>query len=144
MIFLEIDDPHRVAVFFNPSMKQLVPLFSKDEAERILKMVTELFPPNYRIPRSSHSTISEFAEFEFVPDNAAVADSAQGEIEAYLSYQPPPPGQDILQFWSSQEITLPRLALIYPSPRQTLRLNGCFHMLEIFSVKNVLGWVHRN
>ena len=60
------------------------PLFSKQEAERIFKMVKELVPLNDRVPRigDSNSTASEFAEFECVSDNASIADSAHGEVDA--------------------------------------------------------------
>ena len=50
-------------------------------------MVKELVPLNDRVPRigDSNSTASEFAEFECVSDNASIADSAHGEVDAYLS-----------------------------------------------------------
>ena len=54
-------------------------------------------------------TTSLLSEFELCTDTESLQGTSLDEISTYLSYGPPVPGQNVLEFWKLQEKQLPRL-----------------------------------
>ena len=93
-------------------MKRLQPLFPSSEAEEIRKRVRALLPHKDASASATGGirAAGHLSEFEFYMEAEFVTGVVADEIETYLGYNPPPPGQSILDFWKSQEAILPELS----------------------------------
>ena len=113
---LSTDETQRIGVFFDPSMKHLVPLFTDSEANAIRRAVKALLPqrmPTFYV--ASPTALNKFKRFAGTGapssgNSAAVA--VRDDVDVYLSYSPPPEGQSVLAFWKSQEGVLPELTAV--------------------------------
>ena len=99
-------------------MKQLAPLFSDIESAAVRTTIRNLVLKE-KGPSASHPSKTSFAddlsEFELcLPTGNGESGIAivKDELEMYLGYNPPPAGQDIMDFWKSQEQILPKLSTV--------------------------------
>ena len=112
---LTTDEMQRIGVFFNPATKHLEPLLSATEAGSMRRSVRKMLPKKsdsaspLQTPDSAAVRQNKYAIFA---GDTADAATVRDDVDIYISYAPPPQGQDLLAFWHSQEKVLPGLTSI--------------------------------
>lgn len=109
---MKLHEIHRIAVFLNPAMKQLVPLFKDAEAtairNRVKELLQEFSPQPEDTPEKNAANGGDLCEFEQFADAGDVL--AHDEVATYMGYNAPPQGQNVLDFWRAQQKCLPKLS----------------------------------
>ena len=107
---LVVDDLHKVAVFLNPAMKDLL-MYGALDQKNIIKTVRQMYEPTACSPVGISTTkvsgVSEFSKFcRYSDTNSA---GLTDEIALYQSFPPPPMSQSVLDFWKEHSVNLPNL-----------------------------------